>query len=197
MYKIFVSLIIMFTFQGCLIEHQNYYKFKYLQSTEITDFRIPIEKLLIKMNERLLNIRPYIIDKHIYVVDFMNIKNLDLTSQLGFSLSSEVKSSVTYLFGYKIKELEYMKYFKIDESGTKLLSRNINDVSNTFEKTYALIGTYVVTQRQLILYLKLIDMTSGNILATTSESIEITDEILEMEKNYRKEKINLKPHVVL
>ncbi len=196
MSKFILLIFILLNFQGCVIEHQNYYKFKYLLSTEITDFKTPIEKLLVKMSDKLINIRPYVIDKHIYVTDFMNVKNLDLTSQLGLFLSTEVKSSVAHIYGFKIKELEYMKYFKIDESGTKLLSRDLKDISNNFEKTYALVGTYAVTQRQLILYLKLIEMKSGNILSTTSESIEITDEIIEMEKNYKKE-VLLRPHVVL
>ena len=180
-----------------MIEQQNYYKFKYFLSTEITDFKTPTENLLLKMNPKLLSIGPQIIDKQIYVVDFMNIKNLDLTSQLGLFLSSEVKSNVSHLYGYKIRELEYMKYFKMNETGTKLLSRDTKDILKDFEKTYALVGTYAITQRQLILYLKLIDMKSGNILSTTSESIEITDEILQLEKNNKINPEGRSPHIVL
>lgn len=196
MNKFILLVLILLNFQGCMVEQQNYYKFKYLLSTEITDFKTPTEKLLMKMNDRLLYIGPQVMDKYIYVVDFMNIKNLDLTSQLGFFLSTEIKSNISHFYGYRVKELEYMKYFKMNESGTKLLSRDTKDVSNNFEKTYALVGTYAITQRQLILYLKLIEMKSGNILSTTSESIEITDEIIDLEKN---NKINTesRPHLVL
>lgn len=180
-----------------MIEQPNYYKFKYFLSTEITDFKTPTERLLTKMNDKLLYIGPQVLDKYIYVVDFVNIKNLDLTSQLGFFLSTEIKSNIAHLYGYKIKELEYMKYFKMNESGTKLLSRDTKDISNNFEKTYALVGTYAITQRQLILYLKLIEMKSGNILSTTSESIEITDEIIELEKSSKTNVDTTRPHVVL
>jgi len=38
-------------------------------------------------------------------------------------------------------------------------------------------------------------MKSGIVISTTSESIEITDEILEMEKNYNRN--TPRPHVVL
>lgn len=197
MRNFFIYIFIFFNFQGCVVlEYPDYYKLKYVLSTKITDFKTPTEKLLFKMNDNLLYIGPHIIDKYIYVVDFMNVKNLKLTSQLGLFLSSEIKSNITSFYGFKVKELEYMKYFKIDESGTKLLSRNRDDILNNFEKTYALVGTYAITQRQLILYLKLIDMNTGIIMATTSESIEITEEIIEMEKTYKKE-ISTRPHLVL
>ena len=85
--------------------------------------------------------------------------------------------------------------WRLDDTGSKLLSRDTKDILNDFEKTYALVGTYVITQRQVILYLKLIEMKSGIVISTTSESIEITDEILEMEKNYNRN--TPRPHVVL
>ena len=156
-------------------ETSDYYKFKYILSTKITDFKEPTEKLVLQMNDKLLAISPRIIDKYLYVTDFMNIKNLNTTSELGLFLSSEVKSNIAKFYGYKVKELEYMKYFKLDDTGSKLLSRDTKDILNDFEKTYALVGTYVITQRQVILYLKLIEMKSGVVISTTSESIEITE----------------------
>lgn len=196
MNKLFLSILTIFTIQGCVLkESSDYYKFKYILSTKITDFKEPTEKLVLQMNDKLLAISPRIIDKYLYVTDFMNIKNLNTTSELGLFLSSEVKSNIAKFYGYKVKELEYMKYFKLDDTGSKLLSRDTKDILNDFEKTYALVGTYVITQRQVILYLKLIEMKSGVVISTTSESIEITDEILEMEKNYNRN--TLRPHVVL
>ncbi len=115
MNKLFLSILTIFTIQGCVLkETSDYYKFKYILSTKITDFKEPTEKLVLQMNDKLLAISPRIIDKYLYVTDFMNIKNLNTTSELGLFLSSEVKSNIAKFYGYKVKELEYMKYFKLD-----------------------------------------------------------------------------------
>ena len=115
MNKLFLSILTIFTIQGCVLkESSDYYKFKYILSTKITDFKEPTEKLVLQMNDKLLAISPRIIDKYLYVTDFMNIKNLNTTSELGLFLSSEVKSNIAKFYGYKVKELEYMKYFKLD-----------------------------------------------------------------------------------
>lgn len=84
MNKLFLSILTIFTIQGCVLkETSDYYKFKYILSTKITDFKEPTEKLVLQMNDKLLAIGPRIIDKYLYVTDFMNIKNLNTTSELG------------------------------------------------------------------------------------------------------------------
>jgi hypothetical protein len=101
----------------------------YSSSNKTTDFKTPTEKLILNMNDKLLYIGPKILGKYIYVVDFVNVKNLNVTSQLGPSLSLEIKSHISCMYGYRIKELEYMNYyFKINEKGTKLSSREVNDL---------------------------------------------------------------------
>lgn len=189
MFKIFFTLTILLIFSGCTVVESPYYF-----STKATDFKTPTERLILKMNDKLLSIGPRVISKYIYVVDFVNVKDLNVTSKLGPSLSLEIKSHISCIYGYTIKEIEYMNYFKITEKGLKLSSRNTNDILKEADKTYALVGTYTLTEQQLILFLKLIDMNTGNILATSSESIKVTEEIANMEKESR---AVLRPHMVL
>lgn len=177
-------------FTGCFTT-----EFPYYSSGDATDFKTPTQKLVLKMNDKLLSIGPRIMGKYIYVVDFVNIKDLNVTSELGPALSSEIKSHISCTYPYRIKELEYMNYFKLNDKGSSILSRNSNDVISEADKTYALVGTYTLTQKQLLLYLKLIDMKTGNILASTSESIEATEEIIQMEK--KESSVTLRPHLVL
>jgi TolB-like protein len=189
----FITILLIFT--GCGITS----KFPYFEGTKVTDFKTPTEKLVSGMKDKLLSISPRILNKHIYVVDFVNVKNLDVTSQLGPSLSLEVKSHISKMFNYRIKELEYMKYFKISENGAKLSSRDLNDIMNDTDRTYALVGSYLITDQQLMMYLKLIDMKTGDILSTTSQSIAVTDEILNMERNVQKDEnvVSGRPRLVL
>lgn len=193
---ILASLLTVF-FTSCVNTYPDYYKFKYLRSTKLTDFKGETKKLLMQMEDKLLQIKPKVRNKFIYVVDFVNIKNLELTSQLGFFLSTEIKAHVSNEFDISVKELEYMKYLKFGNDGSKLLSRDLDEVNmSNVDKTFALVGTYAITQRQLIMYLKLIDMKTGNILKTTSRSTVLTEEIMKLEEVPRSTP-NLRPRMVL
>ncbi|MBS9782738.1 MAG: hypothetical protein KGV43_02930 [Arcobacter sp.] len=193
--SIFISLFISFLFTGCLIEYPESYKLKYLQSTKITDLKYLTKDLLIKMEAEILAVIPRV-NKHVYVTDFVNLKNLELTSQLGFLLSSEVKTHIIKRYHIPIKELEYSKYIQMGKKGTKVLTRDLDDINTKeIKKTFAFVGTYSITQRQLILHLKLINMKTGNILGMSSSHTRLTDEIIKLEK--KENKPIIRPHVVL
>ena len=76
-----------------------------------------------------------------------------------------------------------MKYLKLGKSGSRFLTRDIKQLNNTKinKNTYALVGTYAFTQRQLILYLKLIDLTNGVIIKSSTKATTLTDEIIHFE----------------
>ncbi len=193
--SIFISLFISFLFTGCLISYPESYKLKYLQSTRITDLKDLTKDLLKNMETEILAIIPRV-HKHVYVTDFVNLKNLDLTSQLGFILSSEIKTHIIKDFHIPIKELEYSKYIQMGKKGTKVLTRDLDAINiKEIKKTFAFVGTYSITQRQLILHLKLIDMKTGNILGMSSSHTPLTDEIIKLEQKENKPVI--RPHMVL
>jgi len=194
----FGTLAIIFTilFTGCVNEYNDYYKVKYVLPTNVTDFSDLAEDLVDDMDSDILSIIPKS-KRVIYVSDFVNIENLEVTSQLGFFLSSEVKSYVTQKYNVNIKEIEYTKYLKFNETGFRTLSRDFSEVNkNNLNKSYILAGTYAITQRQLILYLKLIDMKTGNLVRATSDSINLTEEIMHLEDK-SKQRVVLRPRVVL
>jgi len=109
---------------------------------------------------------------------------LENHSELGFILSSEVKSSVTQQFGHSIYEIEFAKYLKFGSNGSKLLSRKVGEIRNKelSGSSYALIGTYAFTQRQIIFYLKIVDLTNGVIIKASTIKRNLTDEIILLEQ---------------
>ncbi len=182
-------------FSGCVNEYPDYYKTKYVLSTNVTDFNKLAKDLVDDMHSDIESIISKS-KKVIYVSDFVNIKNLEVTSQLGFFLSSEIKSYVTQKYDLNIKEIEYSKYLKLNDTGFRTLSRDFNDINKDgINKSYILAGTYAITQRQLILYLKLIDMKTGNLIRSTSKSINLTDEVIKLEDNENRPV--LRPRLVL
>lgn len=193
----FILLPLFLLFTGCINEYPEYYKAKYLLSTNVTDFNELAQDLVDDMDKDIISIIPKS-KRVIYVSDFVNIQNLEVTSQLGFFLSSEVKSYVTSKYNLNIKEIEYTKYLKFNETGLRTLSRDYDEINkDNINKSYILAGTYAITQRQLILYLKLIDMKNGNLVRATSKSINLTDEVIKLEENNNQNRPILRPRLVL
>ena len=199
MQQFYIVLILLFTFNGCALikENTDSFKFKYLHSTGVTNFDTLTEDLLDQLCDTIK--KPKIASKPIYVVDFVNIQELENHSELGFLLSDELKTQVTQECNISVYALEYAKYLKIGANGTKLLSRDATELSNTKLKqnSYALVGTYAFTQRQLILYLKLIDLKDGIILKSATSKVTITDEIINLEKKPKSYPNNIYQPMVL
>ncbi len=177
-------LVLTFFFSGCSLinNYEDSFKFKYLHSTATTDFSDLTEDLLNPLSIKLNKLNP---ETPLYIIDFVNLKDFDNHSELGFMLSDELKTHITQIYNLQIHAIEYAKYLKIGSNGTKLLSREVNEIKNKKinSNTYALVGTYAFTQRQLILYLKLIRLQDGVIIKSSTQSTTLTDEIIHFELN--------------
>ena len=189
---IFLAVVTLFIFSGCIIKKNtdDSYKLLYLQSTSITDFNQLTKSLLNDLYPTIIEIkeRNNVISP-LYITDFANLSQLENQSSLGFILSDELKTNVSQMCNWPIYAIEFTKYLKLGQSGSRLLSREINDLKYTQmnSNTYGLVGTYSLTQRQLILQLKLINLNNGVILKSSSKRVELTDELLELESK-RKQK---------
>jgi|GEM_PF-3000350 len=183
MRQISVILILSFFLSGCTLikENEDSFKFKYLHLTTTTNFDSLTKKLLQQLCPSISKVNAG--KAPIYVVDFVNVRDLQNNSELGFMLSDELKTQVTQLCNTPIYAIEYSKYLKIGPNGTKFLSRDLNELSSQKinKNAYALVGTYAFTQRQLILYLKFIDLSNGVILKSATQKTLITDEIIHLE----------------
>lgn len=191
MKHIYIILTILITFSGCSIikESDDSFKLKYLHSTSVTDFDQVVEDLLMQLCPAITKLSKTHHDKPFYVVDFVNLQNLENNSELGFMLSDELKTLVTQKCDRAVYSIEYAKYLKLGKNGSKLLSRDIDELHSTKinRNTFALVGSYVITQRQLILYLKLVDLKTGIIHKAATQKTTLTDEILNFEKKAQKQ----------
>eukprot|EP01156_Anaeramoeba_ignava_P014918 Anaeramoba_ignava/a610924_12.p1 GENE.a610924_12~~a610924_12.p1 ORF type:complete len:204 (-),score=-13.50 a610924_12:142-753(-) len=125
-------------------------------------------------------------DKSLYVTDFVNLDSLENRSRFGFLLSEEIKALVTTQTTNTVHEIEFAKYLKLGSDGTKILSRDLDELMHQSMQpdTYALVGTYVLTKRQVILYLKVINLQTGVIIKSSSKSLTMTREILDLNNSY-------------
>lgn len=178
----------------CLSSCSSYHKIPLDIGGESNDFESLISTLTKKVTPKLKNILYK--NEIVFVSDFVNLKNLDNKSQLGFLLSDLLKNEISSL-NIIIKEVEFRKNFTLGQNGFKALSRNKNKVLNSTENQirYAFIGNYTITKQSLFLTLKIIDITTGNILASSTERTPIDNEILQLEE--KEEKLIIRPNLTL
>lgn len=124
----------------------------------------------------------------VLVSDFVNIDKLKNRSKLGFLLSDSLKSSLSDQ-DIIIKEVELRKHFQFGNRGLNVLSRKHDEIDKTeINARYAVVGTYSITTRSMILFIKFIDLDTGNILSSKTGKTKIDSEILELENVHKKEK---------
>jgi len=136
------------------------------------------------------------IDDIVLVSDFVNLDKLKNRSELGFLLSDILKDRLVSL-NILVREVEFGKEFELGKTGFNLLTRNQSKIisQKVKEERYAVVGTYSITSRSLNLFIKLIDIRTGHILASSYEKTAIDEEILQLEGD--DEQAILRPHVVL
>lgn len=190
-FRIILISVFSFVLTGCSLVNENTdsFKLKYYHSTSVTNFTSEVNSLLNDLCPTLKEIKRLKKDlQPLYITDFVNLEELENHSELGFMLSDELKTLVTQKCDWPVYGIEFSKYLKIGANGTKLLSRDLDDLRSKqiYDNTYALVGTYAFTQRQLILYLKLINLKNGVILKASTQRMTLTDEIIHFEQKQRK-----------
>lgn len=172
--KLFVvSIFLMTFFTSCSYKNPV---------TNITDFHSMISDMVDKSAPKIKgNVR---LGEVVLVSDFVNLDNLKNRSQLGFLLSNILKDKISSL-NIIIREIELGKEFEFGPSGFNLLTREYGKIlSNQVKSRYALVGTYSISNKSLNLFIKLIDINSGNILTSSFSRTDIDDEIVNLEGNY-------------
>jgi len=181
--KNILLLTISLFFISCSTSYSNYSKkvSSYFSSNEKTiDFlnitNQLVEPLCQKLNQNTT----------IYITDFVNERNLKNKSQLGFLLSNQTKVNIldeSCSNDVQIQDLQLSKTLKISKNGSRILTRDINNIKNRSldDDKQILIGTYLLTKQQIIFFLKLVDLQNGNIIASTTTSKLLNDEFKALE----------------
>ena len=104
-----LSLLYIFLFTGCSFSKikNDLYNITSNQLTESTDFSNIASNLIINLSPSILSLKE---NEPLYVIDFVNLKQLENNSELGFILSSEIKTLVTQKCNKQIYEIEFDLY---------------------------------------------------------------------------------------
>lgn len=145
-----------------------------------TDFAKMLETMV---EESYGKITTYI-DKNdvVLVPDFVNLDRLQNRSKLGFLLSDSLKNALSNK-DVIVKAVEVGKVFKFGPTGFNILTRKQSEIeTTTATERYAIAGTYSLTTKRLILFIKLIDIQEGTIVGSSTSSVMMDEEIIEMER---------------
>jgi len=136
----------------------------------------------------------------IYITDFVNEENLKNHSKLGFLLANQTKVNIQdkqCAPKILIQDMQLSSFVKLGKNGSRILSRNLKDlkVKNIKEDKKILTGSYLITSNQIILFLKLVNLTDGTIIANTTTTRLLNDEFKQLEglktsKEVKKENVN-------
>lgn len=145
-----------------------------------TDFESISNELV---DELLYSVEFTNLKEYLLVTDFVDTQTLKGKNRLSFILSNSLKNALVNIDKFKVLEVETSKFFKIGDGGVKILSRELNSLLNrNIQTRFAVVGTYSITQKQLLIFLKLINLKSGLIEKSTLKSLSLTCEIKELAK---------------
>jgi len=152
---------------------------KYLSGS--TNFSSLIDELVEKQELKIKN--TISLDEAVLVPDFVNIESLRNRTKLGFLLSEQLKNSLLNK-GIIVKAVELSRDFELGTHGFNVLTRIQKDIKDKeVSSRYAFVGTYSVTTESLIVFTKLIDLETGNILSSASSETLINDELYDLERS--------------
>ena len=174
--KILLILFILF-YSGCSIP-----EFQYQNEIKSTNYDEIISTLIKKGSNQIFpNIKK---GEILLVSNFADNFTLKSNTKLSFVLTDLLKNKLVSKYNYTIREIELSKKFRFGQEGFKILTRDANGINNSVNKVrYAIVGTYTITKNQLILFMKMIDIRNGNILASSSHRTRLTQEITHLNKS--------------
>lgn len=167
--QVFVLLFFITSFSGCF----------YKNIDGSNDFYSLVNKLATESVNKFDTVVDF--NDVVLVSDFVNLDRLKNRSKLGFLLSDTLKDRLIAK-NIVVKEIQLRENFMLGRTGFNLLSRDIQDVQASVNAKYAFIGTYSVTTKRLIIFIKLVEIDTGNILSSSQVSTFIDDEIRDLEK---------------
>lgn len=161
--------------------------------TKTTDFHSMLDDMVQESATKLK--RNISLGEIVLVSDFVNLDNLQNRSQLGFLLSNLLKDRLSSL-NIIMKEIELGKEFEFGVSGFNLLTREHDKILHKYlQSRYAVVGTYSISNKSLNLFIKLIDVQSGNILSSSFARTDVDAEILSLEGISQEQEAELRSRI--
>lgn len=123
---------------------------------------------------------PEVVNQPVVVTTFVDLNNLNKSSIFGRVLAEEVLNEL-HQAGFTVSEIRKGKdIFIRQELGELILSRDAREVLSKFSARAILAGTYVATEKSIIINARLIDINSPLILSSCSYTLKMNKTLEKM-----------------
>lgn len=111
-------------------------------------------------------------DYSVLVTDFVDIQTFAPASQ-GLLMGELMRGSLNSVCCTKITQVEFAKFFNLNEKGLIVLSRKVSEIKNDdYDQTEAIVGTYSYLNNKIVLFARKINVVSGKISKMATREID-------------------------
>ena len=101
----------------------------------------------------------------IAVTTFVNLDKFDKTTPFGRALGESMYSEL-FVRGFNVSDFRGQGSISISEDGEFYITRDIEKLENEISNTYVLVGTYTKVEDNTLINVRIMDNTTGNIVAS-------------------------------
>ncbi|MCX8026367.1 MAG: FlgO family outer membrane protein [Thermodesulfovibrionales bacterium] len=107
----------------------------------------------------------------IVITDVVDIKSLK-PRRIGMLMSEMLRNSFNNVCCNKIFQAEFSRYFKLNQNGLVVLTRDASEIKNEgYPFSEAIVGTYNITKDRLYIFFRRINIHTGQVSRFTTREI--------------------------
>ncbi len=108
----------------------------------------------------------------ILVTDFVDIQSFTPASQ-GLLMGEFMRGSLSSVCSTKITQVEFAKFFNLNEKGLVVLSRKVSEIKkDDYDQNEAIVGTYSYLNNKIALFARKINIVTGKISRMVTREID-------------------------
>jgi hypothetical protein len=108
----------------------------------------------------------------ILITDFVDIQSFSPASQ-GLLMGELMRGSLSSVCSTKITQVEFAKFFNLNEKGLVVLSRKVSEIKkDEYDQTEAIVGTYSYLNNKIVLFARKINVVTGKISRMVTREID-------------------------
>ena len=108
----------------------------------------------------------------ILITDFVDIQSFTPASQ-GLLMGELMRGSLSSICSTKITQVEFAKFFNLNEKGLVVLSRKVSEIKqDEYDQTEAIVGTYSYLSNKIVLFARKINVVSGKISRMVTRELD-------------------------
>lgn len=111
-------------------------------------------------------------DYSVLITDFVDIQSFTPASQ-GLLMGELMRGSLSSVCSTKITQVEFAKFFNLNEKGLVVLSRKVSEIKkDEYDQTEAVVGTYSYLTNKIVIFARKINVVTGKISRMVTREVD-------------------------